>query len=476
MTLVVAEKLDNKVIILSDTLLSFDWEGSPIHKHVKGRSTIKTIIINKNICISYAGSPTYAEEALFEISSSKKVKPKILNILVKCNKKSKGKTDFLVYFGEPNNELYIIKELQAPLNVQKCYIGLPSAYKKYTQIYKESNKETIICINEGIFCLSRLPDTFSEEEKINYSKMRDAFIGVINSSEKRIGGFVTSLIYESKEMKYLPSFTSNKKIAELSDVPQIDGNTVTYDFGKKEEGDYVENCICDTDFIALHFPLANTGVIYERMNQGLFYPEIKPKYDEIDFFDFLDKEKGYNRELSFLIHHNERHFAIKGNFFLEKKEYIKAIEFYDRAIEKLIQYKMDINMIKEYKDALSFYVKAKNDINEFNGDSIEWEDFSNTLNSLGADLKVFAKFLVQIKDDKILFDLKEGFKIILFQRGIAQYMSATTMNKEEIALEYKLYKKRLWEAYIDFSIVLELDSKYEKISTFHGSTIALLSL
>ena len=153
MSLIVAEKINDKVIIVGEVLLSKNNENKSINileeyddafnskdELYKIASCIKNIIIDKNISISFAGSPIVAREALKEIKNKAiDEKDNILEILYNLSKRSNENcdtaTDFMAYFGEPYNKLYRIDK-DAILDQDLAYIGDLDAYREYKKTMK----------------------------------------------------------------------------------------------------------------------------------------------------------------------------------------------------------------------------------------------------------------------------------------------------------------------------------------------------
>jgi len=435
MSFIVVEKLDKKVIIVGEVLLSNDIEKKYTHRFDEDTSCIKNIIINNHISLSFAGNVSNAEKATNEINSNIKNRDIILDILKKYSSgdinNENSTTDFIVYFGEPYYKLYIIQNGKY-LDCEKCYIGSQDAYKLYISEYQYDNiNDNRSDINEGVFEAIKYPDCFDELEREKYSIMVKSVSKVIEAGIRGVGGFVVPLVYDNNKLSYMSIFISNKTISLSDKFPTIENNTISNIIGNNENGDYAQNLVyTDKDFIAVHLPLAKLGVIYIKNNIGFMYATGLKKYDEIDFFDMLEKEYNVDRRYSWLINHREQDFTLKANEYFNNKDYERAILFYNRAIKKM-----------------------------FEGTFIFEGNISDTLN-----------YLSKINDKKRKGYLYEGLKINLYMRGISFYeLAKNYRNKEE-------YQKYLMCSKDDFNVVLDIDYNYDKIQSYNGSTIALLSL
>src|SRR5688500_17693426 len=98
MTLVVCRKSNDALILVSDTKLVYDGDvlkrqtGNPLD------GTIKSILISRSICISFAGIVNHANEALEKINASQPLDI-ILEILKEYS--ASGETEFLVCLSQP---------------------------------------------------------------------------------------------------------------------------------------------------------------------------------------------------------------------------------------------------------------------------------------------------------------------------------------------------------------------------------------
>jgi hypothetical protein len=351
MSLIVAKQFDKNVVFVSDSFISrSNSEVSDyFHRFNEETSTIKTLVINSHMCIAFSGVLDFADEAIRNISETNIGKDQILKYLSMYNIKHRDATDFIIFFGNPYYELYLITGMESPSIRESCYIGNQKAYGLYKRL-ENSNKETTM--EGGTLRLNKIPDSFSENEKTIYTKMHDAMSQVIESDIEDVSGFVVALVYENDNFEYMPEFISNKSMDYFFQKPKQNNRELIYDIGQVEKGDYAINFCCSNgQFYAVHFPLANIGYLYERdfCNKGLFHPKIYFA-DEIDFFDMLERDKQANREYSVLVHHSEQHFCIKADKLFDQKDYKKALLNYERGLKRMIKGKLGIDFSGHFEN------------------------------------------------------------------------------------------------------------------------------
>lgn len=121
MSLIVVRKDVPYVVIVSDTKLIYPDHETKRSKDNPGEGTIKTIILEGNLCISFAGVVVHAESAFKEIAPSTD-RNNVIAILEKYHKKSNRETEFLVCAVLPEPLIHKIKDGESK-SVHSSWIG-----------------------------------------------------------------------------------------------------------------------------------------------------------------------------------------------------------------------------------------------------------------------------------------------------------------------------------------------------------------
>jgi hypothetical protein len=185
MSLVVSRKEGNSLIFVSDTKLQYPADvasdkisrmnintGNPIN------GTIKTIIINKNICISFAGAADIAHETLQKISNEIDL-AEVINIVTSAS--NADEADFLIGCLNPT-KLFKIKKGVCSEEAQSSWIGCSQAFAKF-QGYFLGQIQPIIAGTSSISIEPAIPDS------TNFFKISSAFDDVILDPEvDSVGG------------------------------------------------------------------------------------------------------------------------------------------------------------------------------------------------------------------------------------------------------------------------------------------------
>ena len=178
MSLIVARKVKNNLIILSDTKLTPHNDERANNRPSDG--TIKSYILSKQISVSFAGSQYFAEAALKKIGNSLDVEF-IKDVLLETHKESCKETDFILALDFEYPSLFVIKDFRIE-ETENSWIGSQSGfnqYQGYLSIQLIENE-----INELLYLkIVRSPDSGGEECQRLYRKMFDAMVGVIDGSE-----------------------------------------------------------------------------------------------------------------------------------------------------------------------------------------------------------------------------------------------------------------------------------------------------
>ncbi|SRR6266542_6581371 len=131
MSLIVARKQGNQLAIVSDTKLTYPNEDIKGQKNNPSEGVIKTVIINPNLCVSFAGDIDYAEKAIKELNNNHSIEETI-KILEKYHNRSDYKTEFLVCAGKPSPIIHKIKVNESK-DVHSSWIGDIKAFSSFQE-------------------------------------------------------------------------------------------------------------------------------------------------------------------------------------------------------------------------------------------------------------------------------------------------------------------------------------------------------
>jgi sporulation protein YlmC with PRC-barrel domain len=131
MSLIVARKEGTKLAIVSDTKLTYENHEIKGLKTVPSEGVIKIVIINPNLCISFANVVSHAEKALKEIQSECNF-DQAIQILTSHFHACHGKTEFIVCSGKPEPKIYEIKARNVG-EVQSSWIGDINAFNLFQE-------------------------------------------------------------------------------------------------------------------------------------------------------------------------------------------------------------------------------------------------------------------------------------------------------------------------------------------------------
>lgn len=148
MSIIIANNDENGFYIISDTKLTFNEDKfpcqikEPLKTNLKKYGTIKTIIINPNVALSFAGDDIQIADDMilvFKNISKPCTSEDIYNIIKNefnsqknLNPDGSHKCDFILATVVDNKpSLSVFKDDGCTRNVTRCYIGNSEVYKKY---------------------------------------------------------------------------------------------------------------------------------------------------------------------------------------------------------------------------------------------------------------------------------------------------------------------------------------------------------
>lgn len=380
MSLIIARKIENTIILLSDTKLTY---SDGIERKLPKHSTVKVFQHSKSICVAFAGDCYFANVAFQQITKDKKLN-EIEEILLESHRQSNGQTDYIVISLNPHEIIEIKNNL---INrVSNSWIGSKRGFSKFQANYqspliKEPNITRIGAIE--------LPDNASQTVTDSYSKFFESFYNVIeDDSIPEIGGFLIP-VCSKKDVFVFPSYVDvyRKPLEEDEFVPNS-----SISFGNAEMGSYIVNFLGgNVNGIAIHLTVGGFGIIYERLESGLMKPQII-KLDEINFQDYLIETRSIKG--SIMSQSSAENFNIKGSFYADKEDYLKAISYFNRALNHLASdFTNPVNPQIKYSSIYEYSLQC-NKLND--GEFTQWI-FNTLLNKINISYRI-GDFLQVIKD------------------------------------------------------------------------------
>ena len=131
MTLVIAKKNSNSIRIFSDT------KKTDLTDVLKGisRSVLKSVILNRNLCVCFAGRIGYAYSSIQKLSGIIKQGyddlDKAKDFLLKENQDSNNNVDFIIASLAPKFSLVKISDSKVEEVIDQCWIGNIDAFDDY---------------------------------------------------------------------------------------------------------------------------------------------------------------------------------------------------------------------------------------------------------------------------------------------------------------------------------------------------------
>ncbi len=265
MTLVVGRITQGGIRIDSDSKITNPNEASNQNNIFSG--LLKTIVLNPNISVSYAGGVETAQlaiEELYKLGNFDifKVKSKLLEI----NKDCKSETDFLIATLENQPLLYKISKGEISISNSFHWIGDIKGF--------------------NLFQSEFLPNLKSTNSKHIWSVHSKAFDKVIENSQiESVGGFHVTVHRTNFGLEYM--FTTNISSGRPQTLELKQGTNVL-PWGDAGTGTY-SACYLKSDnpfkpAIGIHFPIGDFGTLY--------YPRLSREvimYKDVNGFEFADK-------------------------------------------------------------------------------------------------------------------------------------------------------------------------------------------
>jgi hypothetical protein len=304
MSLVIAKKDGSKIYVVSDTKLTNPNNLNRIKLEAPEEfGAIKTVIINPFISISFAGDVSNAKKA---IAVCRKLDYKIndiINHLLETNIQSGNTTEFIVCISLPPFHIVEIKDSKFRSTVS-AWIGNIEGFNEFQRNYVSSNKSDL------------------------QTKMDDSLTAVIESNVQGINGFLIGVTNEGQQFSYKqyvksygPSRTYTGSGTHFLDV-----------YGTVQEGCYTVHIYSNeqSDVLAVHVRQNRYGLIYSNKDDGYLEPDVYKDVDEHEFNEITEAKHGM-RPMGIISSAQKSYFE-RGNKAGAKREFEKAIEFYDLGL------------------------------------------------------------------------------------------------------------------------------------------------
>jgi Tfp pilus assembly protein PilF len=331
MSLIVSRKNNEGVYVVGDTKLTMvdDEHDYNLPKDF----VIKSRLINKDVCVSFAGNVYFADEAFKQISDLSDIN-EICNILLDFNKSSQNGTDFIVSIGKPDFKIFEIKNCKIS-DVQTAWIGSQQGFNlfqkalhgEYTPITQPGNTAGMRMI--------RMPTNNSGETSLFGALYEAMKIVIEEESIHDIGGFVVPVAYFEETFQYMDYVNIFNHRIDFEELTKGTNSWKTVPFGTAQEGGYCLNFFSSqkklTDIVGIHFLQGEFGVIYQSQDSGILRPKVYPEYDEIDFIEKIIPQ--YDIKPGLLAGHGSNRFFNKGLSEFKNRNILKALEYLYRAIE-----------------------------------------------------------------------------------------------------------------------------------------------
>ena len=320
MSLIVAKKDGHSIMIVSDTRLTFSNTEFKGEEEVVKYGTIKSIIVNAQLCISFAtDNNVYQIEVILKKISENLSIEGALAILEDHHKGSSFRDEFILAGGEAP-DIYEIKNGEVKRS-DFAWIGDVEAFNKFQERRLGHSQQEQYHIN----CIQIMSDTNSD-----FNKMSSAIDEVISDETiKSVGGFKVCIEYKDKCFKYsfyMQMYKTPFTIDISSRSPYILGHD------SAAFGGYTINFLGSSEnyqHLAIHIKQGDFGIVYSKMDNGIMRPQVFTKIDEVDFYDYIVNAFGIIPPFSTQDRYTK--YKTEGLDFLNHAQYTDAIRQFDKG-------------------------------------------------------------------------------------------------------------------------------------------------
>jgi len=316
MTLIVARKLGNQIIINSDTRLTYpkvdqyDPDPKRIQHHRPSEGVVKTVNLTPDVNLSFAGDVSVAEKVLSHFSGKigDRVEFNINNLighLHYLHLESGKETDFILSIGDsqPSHTKVIAIKDGNVSDVYAAWIGSHDAFQIYQKTFieltdKSKLNERFTQHSSTQIFAAAMPTNNEELNEVytrSHFAMRDVVLG---EQVADVGGFVISSVFNGHSFKYCGYFECYPIGFGRTHVLPKGGSMIP--LGSNQEGSFAVSVGgMNTYRLPIYFPHGCFGMIYSREQSALMEPT--PFYDvTADSFQEILRANGLQDSLSII--------------------------------------------------------------------------------------------------------------------------------------------------------------------------------
>ncbi|MBE0359218.1 hypothetical protein [Pseudoalteromonas aliena] len=316
MTLIVARKIGNKIIINSDTRLTYpkvdqyDPDPKRIQHHRPSEGTIKTINLTPDVNLSFAGNVSIAERVLsyFPGKIGERVEFNINNLIGHLHYlhiESNQETDFILSIGSPeesHSKIFSIKDGSVS-DVNVAWIGSYDAFRIYQETFiKLSGQNKLndhMSKDSSTLIFTAAMPTQDKELNEIYTRSHFAMRDVVWGEKiEDVGGFVISSVFNGYSFKYCGYFECYP--IGFGRTKSLLKGVSTIPVGSNREGSFAVSVGSSVIYrLPIYFPHGNFGMIYSREQSALMEPMTFCDVSAKDFQEIL-RIKGIPDHLSII--------------------------------------------------------------------------------------------------------------------------------------------------------------------------------
>lgn len=322
MSLIVARKDGEHIVIVGDTQLSYPNQTVKRLKTLPREGVLKSVIINDSICISFANVVRHAEEALKTINPDA-TPNEVLTILERFHRSSEEETDFILSSNMPSPTIYEIKNGVAK-ETSVAWIGSQAGYNAFQKSIIEGREPNTNSPYSNMNIQEALP------EIPLFAKMSSAIDFVIEDETiPEVRGFKNIILLKDNRFQFMPYMKFYREELVITEP-----RTFVIGHGSPESGSYTLVFIGgskDHKTAALHIKQGNFGILYRRVDNGLLWPELCENMDEVDFFEFITTR--YDLKPIFSTQDKGQKYYIDAVNFSKKGNWFKTYENAEKSLE-----------------------------------------------------------------------------------------------------------------------------------------------
>ena len=293
MSLIVAKKSANCIVVTSDTRLTY-LNTRQTQNHKPSDGTLKTVNIARNVNISFAGNTVhigYVYEYLIRQGKTLDI-DKFIKALLEININTNFEIDFILSVGSCNIEETKIFSIKKGIvcDVESAWIGSQRAFSEFQKAYhncKNPLKE-FTSISSELTNITVVELTNDEALNVFYMRSFIAMHKVIeNTYIEEVGGLVIPCVYINGCFNF-KGYSYYYPIGFNRTKPIKSGHPLN--LGSANEGSYsVSVSGKSRTELPVYFPHADLGIIYfSGLNAKLMTPELFPNVSCSEFIKILN--------------------------------------------------------------------------------------------------------------------------------------------------------------------------------------------